>query len=90
MTDLSAPDGQLSLDALRWHGLTPTHERNPAMTETVTYDPDQDNCRGGCSRNDDRRVAFPFYGEIHFACPGCFEEVLGGPPGPDDVIVTVD
>jgi len=60
------------------------------MTETISYDPDQDNCRGGCRRNDNRRVAFTWFQERHLACPGCFEETFGGPPGSDDVIVTVD
>jgi hypothetical protein len=32
MTDLGDPDsGELSLAALRWHGLTPIHERNTSM-----------------------------------------------------------
>lgn len=40
---------------------------------TTTYDPDLDNCAGGCARHDNRRVAFGWYG-LTFACPGCFEE----------------
>jgi hypothetical protein len=42
----------------------------------ITYDPDIDNCRGGCRRNDNRRVFFGWYGP-NFACPGCFEATFG-------------
>src|SRR5260221_13404757 len=37
------------------------------------YDPDDDNCAGGCRRDDNRRVAFSWHHMPAFACPGCFE-----------------
>lgn len=52
------------------------------------YDPDFDNCAGGCRRNDNRRVVFGYFG-LTFACPGCFEEAFGGPPQPPEQPIIV-
>ena len=54
----------------------------------LRYDEGYDNCAGGCARSDDRRVAFTYYGEPAFACPGCYEAIFGGPPDEDGLIVT--
>lgn len=57
------------------------------MTTAVpTYNPEADNCAGGCARNTTLRVAFPWMGGQHFACPGCYESIFGGPPSPRDII----
>jgi len=61
----------------------------PAGYVPPNYDADFDNCAGGCRRNDNRRVAFAWYQDLHFACPGCFEELFGGPPGEGQPIITL-
>lgn len=72
-----------------------TDRANLLSSETTTpapaaYDPDADNCRGGCRRNDPRRVSFIWFQGRHFACPGCFEEIFGGPPLPEQTIITLE
>lgn len=54
----------------------------------ITYDPNLDQCAGGCRRNDNRRVAFGCYG-LTFACPGCFETAFGLPDGESQQIITL-
>ena len=78
--------GEVCPDCGRQHdGAPAVAEQAEPGREPVTYDPALDQCAGGCRRNDSRRVAFGWYG-LTFACPGCFEAALGGPPDDDQVI----
>lgn len=63
------------------------------MTSTETgpiiYDPDDDNCgRGGCSRNDPRRVYFNYFG-LQWACVGCYEAIFAAKVHPGQTVITL-
>lgn len=58
----------------------------PASTE---YDPDYDNCAGGCRRNDSRRVAFSWFHQPAFACPGCYELIFGAAPCEGEPVIVL-
>lgn len=57
-------------------------------TQPIVYDAADDNCAGGCSRADTRRAAFMWFGQLSFACPGCYEAIFGGKPTDDQIIST--
>lgn len=58
------------------------------MTD-LKYYPDADNCADmpGCGNE---RVLFTYYGEPAACCPRCYENIFAAPPGPGDLIVTID